>query len=218
MCKTNRMVVSAWSLLVAVPAIGGASLDTALNGDSLFNAGDEIESFDSKLTPILNLDQATDTDAEAISSTLLFAGTEAAKASGDFEAVYDAAGADTLLEAIEPVVASGGSSIDSEREKIATNQRVEFGVFTNSAGGGASAGGAGGVGGGGGGGGSAEVETKTEELVYSELADVYFTEESVSEQKVVSEQVTPSSAPSPTAALAGMALLGVMGLRRRRRD
>ncbi|MEM9345705.1 MAG: hypothetical protein AAGB26_03715 [Planctomycetota bacterium] len=220
MCKTKWMVTSACLLLLAVPAMGGASLDTTLNGGSLFSNNGDIESFDSKFTPILNPAEATDTNAEAFSSGLLIADTDAGdaiKASGEIDLSYDSAGADTLLVAIEPFTATGGSSVDSEREKITANQRVEFGVFTNGSGGGASAGGSGG-GGGGGGGGSADAETKTEDLAYSELADVYFSEESPSDQEVVSERVTPSSAPSPTAALAGMALLGVMGLRRRRRD
>ena len=209
--SNKTLIASSCTLLFTVPAMAGASLDTLLGGDTLFSNNGKILFSDFQFTPILNAPQASDIEVVTLDDGLLFETPVSADSNTteiDFDISYKASGVDVLLNSVQMQSAgsaTGGGTTDIY--KTVEDERNEgILALTNAF--------------------DDSTQLSFTESGFSSEAYVYVTDEvsvdpndgtaGLSEFSQTFGSTSVSAVPTPTAALAGMALLGVVGIRRRR--
>lgn len=205
--KNKIMIASACTLLLTVPAMAGASLDTLLGGGSLFSNNGKLVFSDFEFTPIINAPSASDISIITLDSGLLFGSpmfTDASSGIIDFDISYKVAGVGVKLDSVE--MKSTGSSTGSGQAgvfKVIENLANLTNIFTSTTT-------------------MSSSSTSFDALDYVYVRDDIFAKPNTGTAglsdfaQTFGTIASPTAVPSPTAALAGLALLGVVGMRRRR--
>ncbi len=202
--KTKTLIASACTLLFTVPAMAGASLDTLLGGGSLFSNNGKLVFSDFEFTPIINAPAASDIEILTLDNGLLFnspISTDANSGSIDFDISYKVAGVKVQLNSVK--MQTTGSSTGGGQAGVFT--AIEnLGNLTNTFSG-----------------------TSTTYILmgsrnfapqdYIYVRDEIFATPNNGTAGITdfSQTFDTAAVPTPTAALAGFALLGVVGMRRR---
>lgn len=207
--KNKIMLASACTLLFTVPAMAGASLDTLLGGGSLFSNNGKLVFSDFEFTPIINAPSASDISIITLDSGLLFGNPMFADASSgtiDFDISYKVSGVGSGVKIDSVEMKSTGSSTGSGQAgvfKVIENLANLTNVFTSSTT-------------------LSSAMTTFDAQDYIHVRDDIFLKPRSGTAGLSDFSQSfgttglATAVPSPTAALAGFALLGVIGMRRRR--
>lgn len=210
--SNKTLIASTCTLLFTVPATAGASLDTLLSGATLFSNNGKILFSDFEFTPILNAPEASDIEVVTLDDGLLFESPVSADSNTDgidFDISYKVSGIDVQLNSVQmQSVGSSSGSGKTEIYKVVENGRNQsiadltnaydaFSAFMSSGDGFDP---------------QAYLYVKDDVMVSSNGGGTA----GLSEFSQTFGTTSFSAVPTPTAALAGMALLGVVGIRRRR--
>ncbi|MEO0477474.1 MAG: hypothetical protein AAF085_16140 [Planctomycetota bacterium] len=209
--RNKTLIASACALLFTAPAFAGASLDTLLSGGTIFSNNGKLLFSDFEFTPILNAPAASDIEVTTLDDGLLFGSPIEADSETDtvdYDISYRVTGIDIEIDSV--FAQSNGSSsgggeasiykiIEKEQDQPLTQITNTFNQ-----------------------GGSISFSSSS----FSPEAYLYVRDEvsveandgtaGLSDFSQTFGTSSISAVPSPTAALAGMALLGVIGIRRRR--
>lgn len=205
--QNKTLIASACTLLFAVPAMAGASLDTLLGGGSLFSNSGKLVFSDFEFTPIINAPAASDIEILTLDNGLLFGGPLFADASSgtiDFDISYKVSGVDVKIDSV--AMQSTGSGTGGGQAgvfKVIENLANLTNIFSNT------------------------TTISSSSSVFAAQDYIYVRDDIFAKPNSGTAGLSdfsqtfgttsgPSAVPTPTAALAGMALLGVVGLRRRR--
>jgi len=220
---TKNLIATSLALLVSAPAFGAASLSSLLGGGTLTSGNGKLVFSDFAFSPAPAIAAAGDIDVTTLDSGLLFGSPifiDSASGIIDFGISYKATGNGAQIvgadmattgaysgqaqaSAIKAISDADGNLLAELNNVISTgnlsaSDAISFAAQSSvSIDDSFSASGAGGSGAQG----SAQFEQ---------------TFETVDDETSAGDESTPTAVPSPTAALAGLALLGVVGLRRRR--
>ena len=224
--SNKHLLVTAVALTLSAPAFAGASLDSLLGGGVILSGNGSLSFSDFQFTPTTNAPSAADIDVTALNDGLLFGNsvfTNSTTGIVDFNVSYSVTGIDVQIQGVESQSLGSGSNggsvnietivLDAASNELAnlTNTfsdnatvadddvvfapEAEISIsntflisFEN---------------------GSADVSQNLQSFETIETAEEEQEEESQSES-------SPTAVPSPTAAIAGVLLLGAMGIRRRR--
>lgn len=222
MIHTKKLIATSLAMLLTAPAFAGASLDTLLGGGSLLSNDGKLVFSDFEFTPVTNAPSASDIEIMALDSGLLFGTptfTKSVTGIIDFDISYKVSGVDAQIfsatTTAQASVSGSGEVLLSKTIAGANNQ-----VLANLSGGISS---------------SASSSTSEVQLtpqnsvlvsdgIYASSVESISSAVSAAQTYSTSSDeiaeplsIDPGSVPSPTAALAGMVLLGAMGVRRRRR-
>lgn len=221
----NKALATAVALTLAAPAFAGPSLGSLIGGGSVVSGNGTIVFSDFQFTPNANAPAAADIEVIALDSGLLFGTpifTDSTTGIIDFDVVYKATGIGTYIERAEldslgAQSNNGQASVVKTISDTANNQLASLSsVFSNAAN--ASNGGVAAFAPqgavyisnaflGNGFGGSASL---------TQTRQTFGTTQEETNELALASVPAPAAIPSPTAALAGIALLGAMGMRRRR--
>ena len=203
----KTLIASACTLLFTAPAMAGASLDTLLGGGSLFSNNGKLVFSDFEFTPIINAPAASDIEILTLDNGLLFGSpifTDDSTGTIDFDISYKVSGVDVKIDSVEmQSTGSGTGGGQAGVYKVIENLANLTNVFSNSST--ISSGSAG---------------FEAQDYIY--VRDDIFAAPNNGTAGLSDFTQTfgttagPTAVPSPTAALAGLALLGVVGIRRRR--
>jgi len=218
--SNKHVIATAVALTLTAPAFAGASLDSLIGGGSVLSDNGTLVFSDFQFTPTTNAPSAADIEVIAMDNGLLFGTpifTDSTTGIIDFDVAYKVTGVDTQIQSVASE-STGSSTSDgsaSVEKTILDAANTELASLTNLFSDGAT------------------VSTGTaafapQDAVYvtdefignpsngsSELSQTQQTFETTKEL-TLSPETTPTAIPSPTAAIAGIVLLGAMGIRRRR--
>lgn len=227
MISTKNLLATSLALLISAPAFAGASLDSLIGGGTLVSNNGKLVFSDFQFTPGSNVpaNGANSIDVTTLDSGLLFGSPifiDSATGIIDFDIAYKASGVgakiisaamqtngaysgEALAGAVKTIRDLDNNILAEVRNAIGTGNLSASDAAAFAAQDAVNVGDSFSAFGGGGGGAEGFVEVRQ-------------TFETLEEQSDESDLTkTPTTAvPSPTAALAGFALLGLVGMRRRR--
>lgn len=215
--SSKILLATACTLIISAPAFAGMSLSSLVGGGTIVSTDGLLEFSDFAFTPIRNAPAASDIDIQALDSGLLFGTpifTDSSTGFVDFGISYKVTGIDVSIVSASMrstgAGALGGAAgvykviEDADLQGIA-NLANAFSSSTTLS--------------------NATAGFAAQNSIYvrddifaspgqgiaglSDFSQTFGTETGTGGE-------TPTAIPSPTAALAGMALLGIIGLRRRR--
>lgn len=199
----KTLIASACTLFLSVPAMAGASLDTLLGGGSLFSNNGKLVFSDFEFTPIINAPSTSDIEILTLDNGLLFDSPIDADESADaidFDIAYKVSGVDVQIKSVSmQSTGSGTGNGQAGVTKVIEELTNLTNVFSN----------------------TTILANSTSNFSpqdYIYVRDNIFAEPNTGTASLSSFTQTfgTTAVPSPTAALAGLALLGVVGIRRRR--
>lgn len=220
MIHTKKLIATSLAMLLTAPAFAGASLDTLLGGGSLTSNDGKLVFSDFKFTPVSNAPAASDIEILTLDSGLLFGTptfTKSVTGIIDFGIDYKVSGVGAQIVSVDMIsqgTVTGDGEILVDKVVTTTDDLLLAELTSSISSSGSSAGN--------------KLQITPQNAVdvsdgfYSAapsiVASAISTEQNfaTADTQAVATRVDPSSAPSPTAALAGMLLLGAMGVRRRR--
>lgn len=221
---SKHLFVTAVALTLTAPAFAGTSLDSLIGGGSVLSQNGTLSFSDFQFTPTTNAPSAANIEVIALDNGLLFGTpifTNSTTGIIDFNVAYRVTGIDTQIQGVESQSlgssSNGGSAsvettvLDAASIQLAsltnifsddTTVTVDAAAF------------------------AAQDEISISDTFLLDLssgsADViqnlqtFETIEIAEEQEEGQPETSPTAIPSPTAAIAGVLLLGAMGVRRRR--
>lgn len=208
--STKTLLASATSLLLAGSALAGASLDTLLNGEILYSDNGELQFSDFQYTPALNAPEASDIEVLVLEDGLLFqTDILADQTTGEvaFDLAYKVTGETSAIENVYMqskgyVSGNGEAELEKMFDDMIGQEVVSLSNYF----------------------GNAKIESSFTSANFApnsfiNVQDSIFVNPGTGTAEISEFSQTfgtASAVPSPTAALAGVALLGVIGLRRRR--
>lgn len=210
--KTLVATAAAAAAMVSASAFAGASLDSLLGGGSLFSSNGLLEFSEFQFDPIINAPSAADIDVATTSSGIRFGSNELFSDSTlggfDFEISYKVTGVGALINGVA-MRTTGSATADGRVGifKTVENTANLTNIFSSSS------------------------TLSNTSASFDPLSEIYVFDDIFATPKTGTAGLSdftqtystttapkPTAIPSPTAALAGLALLGAISLRRRRQS